>query len=592
MLSLYLGAFIYGADFSDLQDGDISKRATDCTDETINDAFHLWFAKLSKQTWNIHSRTDIRKGYAAMLDSIIVENVERRAALFRKCKVPPKYFRDTFVSKEGIEDMNFFFVRDLSRLVQLKSDFYTKVVNVHHNMDREDELKITFYDWVKLGRDCGDSTDFSMADYAYRTNPKRIIGVDKRQPLTSDFLWQSLEMTSGYVPPIIDYSKIKGDDSVSGLPRPIRMKFSPTPDLDLVLERSKSMYEARQREKEETDSFIEEDYGNGIGFYGELRKRSRTDSTSSEGEEISKKMCLGSTTSVFRDERMIHTELCPDECTRFTDLEKCERLWFINNLKGAEFKNEFDWLDAEVRRFMSDEYHFEMCTWCGDPYSVLNFMRMAYSGSTPKGIIDKMLKFCSFHCFSERVAYQMQVGRYADLRDTEFDRVHCSACNTSTYEFTQPGNSWRCLDYFYGRQYHTGHSERLPVCSDECFIYLSNKINEKNHYKRSLFNRYLFACNTCLSCSKMLIPSEKICHLRNFPRLGWAFCCFNSSCIFKSLYLSMPLDPLKDSYFMSSSVPVPFDRLVPDRQAEVLKSFNVKMLSSASGGRFILTILE
>lgn len=600
------------ADFSMFENGN-ERSGANLDDPNVSDAFALWFAKVSRGM-TTSKKMDMRKGYAAMLDSIIVENIDSRAAAFRKAKIPPKYFRSLqheFGHSIRDNEFNIFFLRDLTRCINQKAEFYNYAVVLLSNEkpvpEYYDVMRIykmgypsTQEDFASLSTMSSSTSTVHVSDYAYVMEPKRIKMFDSRNFVSRDYLWSNLEMTSGYVPPSssIDYSKLKGNMYVKEIgPRPIVMKFSTVPDPDLRLMKSERAYEKRVKERNE--------YGDGgkgvdgifhVRFYDEVVKRERSLSESSEEEERNKKICLGSCRpSAMRDEKFIHTIHCPDSCFDLTPLEKCERLWFINKLKGADFKNEFDWLDAEVRRFMSDEYHFESCLNCGEAYSVLNFMKMSYSGSTPAGIIDKMLKFCSYTCFSECVAYHSQAVAYDDLRNTTFDRMQCSACSKITYSFCEPGNSWRCLDYFYGKV-NTGQSERLPVCSDECFIYLTNKIHEKNEYKRSFTNLCIFSFYTCVACSKTLLPTKKMCHFRNFPRLPWAFCCYDASCISVALYMSMPMDPRKDHYFLAPSIPIPFDRLGKNRgdehHADVLRAFNVKLISSGSGGRFILSILE
>jgi hypothetical protein len=298
---------------------------------------------------------------------------------------------------------------------------------------------------------------------------------------------------------------------------------------------------------------------------------------------------------------MIHTGFCCDEYQAEDILLSSERLWFIKNIEGMD--EEYRWVDARVRRNVTDMYHFECCNWCGESYTILNYMKLRSARSKgrkgdtiPSRILDWMRYFCSYSCFDKMIVDFMRYEDHKSLIETKFEKMICCACEKVTYNFSDPDNTWRYMDYHMPGNtnlFLTQNTDMMPVCSNDCFIYLKHKIEEKRNMRLGATTLSIFSFYTCFYCSKLLFPSSKICCYRSFPRLPAAFSCYSSDCIAGVLTASLPMDPLVDPHFMISSIAPPYDVSIEGSAAlHNLKLSNLFKVSSGNGGRFTLSILE
>lgn len=591
-----------------------------CDDAVVQSALKKWCNSVMKKTKRSSFGVPHRgmnllqhEGYRALLHAMDVEVCMGRTSISRKTKVSLRYIRSVW-TEEMEKEVNVWALKDINRVVEMKAYFYERKYKF-------DMYQMSYFDWVlKMGDSNApfhgkylptyeEMKSGLGVDYAFKPNPKRIKMVDERQRIClSNMLYNDLGMTSGFVPvvPVYNHKTVPSTRSCCSS-RPVVVKYSAVPDFDEKLEESKRQY--LKRKEIQHEQYLKEhvskvrSISSSSYFIEELSKKERSMSDSSEDIEEEKKCCHEDLKFGMRDQQMIHHSFCEefnnDEYDSEATLKDAERLWFISNI--PELEVEHKWLDAKVRRSMTDFYSFDYCECCTESYVILNYMKMrshAYKffhyADVPKKIVDIMGRFCSYTCFYTFVLSQAAYERDQYLSLTHLERTFCAFCNKSTYSYSECGNTWRKVQFFG----HNGESEILAFCSDDCFIYF-----DRRHNDRKLLAKLggqtvaTFSFFTCFSCSKILLPSETIVHFRNFPRIAWAFCCYEENCIANTLKVSIPTNPLHDNYFMSSSVPVPFDRIdgleSHDPQVYVtLRALKVKEMSSCSGGRFILTILE
>lgn len=592
-----------------------------CGDVIVKSAFKKWCNSVMNKNKlrslrNVDSalvsvNLKIQQGFRALLHATDIEVCMGRNSIGRKIKVSPFYMRKVWT--EDVEnEVNVWFLKDLTRVVEMKSYFFQRKFKFDMNQK-------SYYDWVFLMNEKGNSFSSQHlptfdeikagmgVDYAFRSNPKRIKLVDERERVcVSHILYNNIGMTSGFVGNNIIYDSRKSTPSSRHCcsSRPVVLKFSTVPTFEEKLEESKRNYLKRKEiEKNKYFELVHHSLSSTTIFIEELSKKERSISESSEEIEEEKKCCHEDLKFGMRDQQMIHHSFCEmmntDVYDSETTLRDAERLWFINKI--PELSLEHTWLDAKVRRSMTDFYNFDCCRWCEEEYTILNYMKMrsnAYKfnrhSEVSQKIVDLMSRFCSYYCFNSMVLGEAAYFRDQDLRLTNLERTFCAFCNKSTFSYQEIDNSWRKVEFYA----HRGESEILAFCSDECFIYF-----DRRHTDRKILTKVggqtiaNFSFFTCFSCSKILLPSEKVVHFRNFPRIAWAFCCYDDDCISHVLKVSIPTNPLSDICFLSPSVPIPFDRIdgleSHDPQVHAtLRALKVSEMSSCSGGRFILTILE
>lgn len=596
--------------------------ASMCDDPVIQSAIKKWCNNVMKKNKSrsfkkfnetgIQLNLKIQQGYNAFLHATDVEVCMGRTSIGRKIKVSPFYMCKVW-SEEVENEVNVWALKDINRVIEMKSYFYFHKFKFDMN-------EKTYYDWVSTMNQHGNGfSSYHLpsfeeikiglgVDYAFRSNPKRIKLVDERERVCiSNVLYNNIGMTSGFVgdKTVYDTRKTTPSSRHCCSSRPVILKFSTVPAFEEKLEESKRNYLKRKEllKNKFVDVVFIPSLSSTSVFVEELSKKERSISESSEEIEEEKKCCHEDLKFGMRDQQMIHHSMCEmmelDLYDSEATLRDAERLWFIN--KFPELSMEYTWLDAKVRRSMTDFYNFDSCRWCEEEYTVLNYMKMrsnAYKfhrhSEVSQKIVDLMSRFCSYYCFNSMVLGEASYFRDQELRLTNLERTFCAFCNKSTFSYNEKENTWRKVEFFA----HKGGSEILAFCSDECFIYFDRRHNDRKILtKLSGQCIAFFSFFTCLHCSKILLPSEKVIHFRNFPRIPWAFCCYDDDCVSSVLKISIPTNPLFDNYFMSPSVPVPFDRIdglephEPQVQA-TLRALKVKEMSSCSGGRFILTILE
>lgn len=615
-----------------------------CEDMVVNSAFKGWANSVlgkpkgaSRSLKQINNATidkmlHIHKGYASFQHAIQVEVSGGRNSTAKKCKATPWYINKVWSTFDE-KMVNVWAIRDLNRVIEMKKYFLDHDIKFYLNGK-------SYYEWVVMLNECGHSfpmfdtthtlhhvptlDDVSAGvgvgcgmgvDYAYRVNPKRIKMVDERKRVClENIAFNQLEMTSGFVGG--DKRKMRYDSN-STTPstrfnctsRPIVVKYASVPAFEDKLEQSKKAYLKRKANKMEQECRVESDMRTSFGVSMAVRERSISES--SDEFLVERKCCSHDLSRGMNDERMIHSFMCTEfsevdrdrmfDSTTEATLKDAERLWFINKIPELSF--EYAWLDAKVRRGMTDWYSFGCCQWCREEYTILNFMKMQshvrkfeHYGDVNGKSVDMMKSYCSYSCYNNTVIEWDKYNRDQDLCLTKFDRVRCTVCCKSTYSYCEPDNTWRTVNY--RDCFNSCEIEFLPICSDECYLLFIWKSDQRKILAKSGEQTIAnFTFYTCFSCSKLLLPNQKVVHFRNFPRVCWAFCCYDEKCVEKVLRVVCPMNPVDDYYFKMPSVPVPFDRVDgketchPVVQA-TLRELNVKEMSSASGGRFILTILE
>lgn len=610
-----------------------------CEDVVVNSAFKGWAnsvlgkpkgASRSLKGINnaqVEKALHIHKGYASFLHAIQLEVCGGRNSTAKKCKVTPWYVHNVWSTFDE-RMVNVWAIRDINRVIEMKKYFVDHGIKFYLNGK-------SYYEWVLMLNECGHSfpmfdtvhtlhhvptfEDVSVGmgvDYAFRVNPKRIKMVDERKRVClENIAFNQLGMTSGFIGG--DKRKMKYD-SRSTVPssrfnctsRPIVIKYSTVPTFEDKLEKSKRSYLKRKSDQYERETLADTPVVTVFGASLCVKERSLSESSDSLNGE--RQGCHHDLKMGMNDEKFIHSFMCPEfkeeDRDRIFDsdttatLKDAERLWFINKIPELSF--EYSFLDAKVRRSMTDWYSFDCCKWCEEEYTVLNYMKMrshsvkfGHFANVGKKSVDMMGMYCSYTCYNSMVIELDKYNREQDLVFTKFDRVMCTICSKSTYSYCEPGNTWRTVNYreCFG---NANESEILPICSDDCYLLFMWKNEQRKVLSRSGEQTIAnFSFYTCFSCSKILLPNQKVVHFRNFPRVCWAFCCYDGKCVEKVLKTACPMNPIDDMYFLAPSIPVPFDRVDgketchPIVQA-TFKSLNVKEMSSASGGRFILTILE
>lgn len=562
-------------------------RASSTSDEIIIKGLKKWSSFIFPKS-SIFKK---HASYVATLDSIVVENVEPSFSQFKKSKLAPKHLRRMMDDIKN--DMLHF---DPLMLKHILLAQVNKIEFVRHHMT----IRYPMYDFFSWLRERGiQIEDFEMSlDYDWHPSSRRFLLRDKRSRVPAvDALNSFMSMTSGYVPPNPIYSSTSTPcGRYYHSSRPILLTYSQVPTFEEKLAASRRAYEDRKKLQRNEHSFDNTSFASFI----EVRTRSKSEEDIHMHE--CKLQCCSDMSSLTatRDEKMIHTGFCSDHYQDEDILLSSERLWFINNVEGMH--DEYRWLDAKVRQNMTDVYHFECCSWCGEPYNILNFMKLRSARSRgrkedtiPSRVLDWMRYFCSYTCLDKMVIDFMRYESQKDLTQTRFDKVVCTACEKVTYNFTDPENTWKYMDYRSPSNMNlflTQELDMMPVCSDDCFIYLKHKIKEKRKLRFCSTILAIFSFYTCFTCSKILLPSTKICCYRSFPRLPAAFSCYSSDCIAGVLRASMPIDPLTDPHFMASSLAPPFDILPSVEGSSMLHKLNLYKVSSGNGGRFTLSILE
>jgi hypothetical protein len=562
-------------------------RASSTTDEVIIKGLKKWSAFIFPKSFLFKKHAS----YAAALDSIIIEEVEPSFSQFKKSKLAPKHLQ-----KMTQDIKNNMFRFDPFMLKRILLAQVNKIEFVRHCNKHPYPIS-DFFIWVKeRGVQIKDFN--TSVDYVWNASSRRFLLHDKRsRVLAVDVLNSFVSMTSGYVPPNPIYSSTStpcGRYYQSS--RPILLTHSQVPTFEERLTASKRAYEDRKKIQRNENLFDNTTFASFIA----IRERSKCEEDI-HMQECRMRCCSDiSNPNATRDKKMIHTGFCSDQYQDEDILLSSERLWFINNVEGMH--EEYRWLDAKVRQNMTDVYHFDCCSWCGEPYKILNFMKLRSARSRgrkedtiPSRVLDWMRYFCSYSCLDKMIIDFMRYESQKDLNQTKFDKVVCSACEKVTYSFSDPENTWKYMDYSSPsntKLFLTHEMDMMPVCSDDCFIYLRSKINEKRKLRFSATTLATFSFYTCFTCSKILLPTSKICCYRSFPRLPAAFSCYSSDCIAGVLCASMPIDPLTDPHFMASSLAPPFDILPSVEGSSMLQKLNLYKVSSANGGRFTLSILE
>lgn len=565
----------------------IGFRASSTVDDVVIKGLKKWSAFIFPKSTLFKKHAS----YVATLDSIIIEEVEPSFSQFKKSKLAPKHLRRM---TEDIKNDMFNFDSLMLKhilLAQVNKIEFVRYCKIHLY------ASFDFFTWIKQR---GLSTDDlnSNVDYVWHPSSRRFLLRDKRSRVPAvDALNSFMSMTSGYVPPNPVYSSISTPcGRYYHSSRPILLTHSQVPDFEEKLASSMRAYEDRKKVQRNAHSFDNTTFASFIS----VRERSRSEEDV-HMQECKVQCCSDiSNPNVPRDEKMIHTGFCCDHYNDEDILLSSERLWFINNVDGMH--EEYRWLDAKVRHNMTDVYHFECCSWCGESYNILNYIKLRSSRSRgrkedviPSRILDWMRYFCSYSCLDKMIVDFMRYESQKDLIQTKFDKVVCSACEKVTYSFSDPENTWKYMDYKYPSNtnlFITQGADMMPVCSDDCFIYLKRKINEKRTLHFCATTLAIFSFYTCFTCSKILLPTSKICCYRSFPRIPTAFSCYSSDCIAGVLHASMPIDPLTDPYFMASSLAPPFDILPSVEGSSMLQKLNLYKVSSGNGGRFTLSILE
>lgn len=569
-------------------------------DEVVNESLSKWtesWLPKAKKRRTTEYLLDLMKkkqsGYRAMQHAISVNKISGRMSIARKHKLEKK---KSFKLMFNVDDVNVYALKDINRSIQLKV-YYVNFV------EKFSKKYFTFYDWSREVLHCGGTLNAIIGDgvgvdYNVKINPLRAKFVDNRVIFCDKARAEVVNrghFASGFVPYNIKYdSRTCPSTRFFCSARPIVMKYSTVPDSEEKLNNSMFGYKLRKEVSTEEDFEFESEFVEG------LKKKIRSVSEASERDEENKRCCQHDLHSSFLDDKMIHHSFCSEFNIDEDDIHiESMRLWFISNL--TNFEEECAWLDAKLRRSLCDIYHFESCSWCEKSYEVLNYLLLRSSCRkdkdcrVPLNIVNMMSKFCSYSCFNSVVSSDCAYNIDQDLRLVNLYRSICFVCQKSTYNFCDPGNTWRAFHFRLG--FGVSDFDFVPICSDDCSFYLENKISEFKSYKVSSTVQAIFGFYTCFCCSRILLASDTVVHFRNFPRLPWAYCCYNPSCISKTLSFSCPGDPLRDHYFLAPSVPFPFDRvdgLEPHQDVveATLRAFNVKHMSSCSGGRFILTILE
>ncbi len=551
-------------------------RASSCEDQVIIKGLKKWciLALSNQSAYKKHA------SYVTLLDSIIVEDIDHSFSQFSKSKLTPRYLRK--MTDQGKADC----VKINPVMIKLVFVAQVNKIEFIRYKDANPSSAMDYFSWSY--HHAHRVNDFiTHIDYVWHPLSHKYLLMDKRSRVpASDALNSYLAMTSGYVPPTPIYSeKTTPCGRYFHTSRPIIRYHSQVPALEERLSASNRAYEERKRLQSNADSI------DNISFSSFVIMRERSRSMDEDVMRERKVQCRKdiSDPNSSRDEKMIHTGFCCDEYQNEDINRSSERLWFINKMDGME--EEHSWLDAKVRREMSDIYHFDSCCWCGEGYEVMNYMKLRSARSKvriedtiPSRVLDWMRHYCSYTCFDKMVVDFMKYEQQKSLIETEFNKVICTGCSNVTYDFTNLDNTWRYADF--------GSMDRLPICGDDCFIYLKSRIEEKRNLKMSATNLAIFSFHTCFSCSKLLLPSSKICKYRSFPRMPTAFSCYSSDCIAGVLHASMPSDPLLDRHFLAPSLEPPFDVLMSVEGSSILHRLNAKRVSSGSGGRFTLSILE
>lgn len=551
----------------------------DVEDKVLLAAMNEWTKspkRRSASDINFYSHCEVK----VLISNIGYEVVSSNAHGAYKSRLPFKRSRVTFSDYEVENDMA---MHDICVSVALKKAFIDMDLKRHVEGNE-------FYRWLRsYGRQPEDYKfvlrDYTIsADYTFVT-PQRILFRDKRSIVcANDIIYSALQMTSGHVPDA-GRRPILLKKHTFGFPKPIVNLFSSTQDDELTILKSKNQYELRKVEPSIVDII---------------------DSVSTQ--KLMRKINCTMEISVpsYLDLQMMHSDDCYGETNKH--IRKCyHRLWFLN--KVPTLKIEYDRLYAKWQRRSNDPSFF-ICKHCDDCYVIYNWKDVDEWDSSI-GLARKMSSFCSYYCFNEFCLMKERKERFQEIRMSNMVRVFCPACEASCYMSVEEHansdpmsrflNSWRML------KVHDGHfSYERYVCSDDCQLYLRKKLSDKQSYimaRNNLVKAMVTANNdlivrdtcptisgtmfrfyTCFHCCKILHPGlGKICHFRNFPRLGWAYTCYNKECVLRFLHASLPVRLFEDSLFFASG---------DGSEAISLGIPSQKQMSSFNGRRFTLTIFE
>lgn len=558
------------------------------TDPIVLDALDRWNVSVKRRTdskSNFYPHCEI----ALVKSNTAQERVESTAAF--KSRVPFK--RSRIMANHAVE--NDMAIRDICISIALKRAFIDYA-------DRMSYDPHNFYYWLMSYGIPKSEFDVLVYDYTisadYKTVSKnRIVFTDKRGILNSnDVIYCKLAMTSGFVPAkCVTRCSVGDKKSTFGFPKPIMNMFATVPSDETKLWTSQNKYSMKKcsAPSESFSDIVDRCYVNKV-----MRRVN----------------CMSEMTDTeFLDLKMVHTDECYGE--KYKHVRKSyHRLWFINKI--PTLSQEYDRLFAKWQR-RAEDVSFFICKHCDDTFPIHNYHSI-YCWDQDLKMQDKMVSFCSYYCYNAFISSKQKYERVEEIRlGINLCRMFCPACQASCYlphESSKPADamgrffdSWRWVKVFD----NCFNFESL-VCSDDCEVFLRRRIADRQQFTMGRNNlvKAMVTCDnnvivrdttpslsspmfrfyTCFNCCRILHPGlKKICHFKNFPRIAWAYTCYDAECVFRFLMSSMPIRLFHDELFFSSaSTPAPSS--LPSAESSCLDCQNT--VSSGSGHRFTLTIFE
>ena len=547
-----------------------------------------------------------QRGFDAMQshsDAAIVRDSMGEERISHLTAVKSKSFKRSRITPQDWEVDNDMAIRDICISMALR-----RVYIRYHMWDSSVSDSEDFYAWLMLFD--RDSHQFEyiiageriLADYRIKS-PAETVFCDRRNILNSvDVVCNPMQMTSGYVPPYVDYRSLRGKNITFGFPKPIFTSFSTVPADEATLRKSEHWYRIRKEVPHiySIASMVDQCYA--IKFMRNLNCSHEIE----RGEDADLLMCHLKECYQLREDYV-------SICKSYT------RMWFLN--KVPEFNLEYNAMFAKWQRKGGDVAFF-ICKECDESYVMHDYKNVEKWDTLH--LRKKMESFCSFHCFNQCCMKRVKSELKAELAMLTDSRVFCSACQNSCFippPYTNDVmdryfDSWRHVNFGMGAGGKGVSSFYLMAwaCSDECQLFMRKKLGDKNQFilarnsmvKAALstsgklmvrdtcgsLSGPLFRFYTCFSCTKVLHPGVgKICHFRNFPRLQWAYTCHDADCIAELLHTALPVRALFGSLVLESAAasppthPSPLDRIEDAFAAQ-------KHMSSESGRRFTLSIFE
>lgn len=535
----------------------------------------------SANNFNTHGEATL------LMNNIMQETLSSNS--MHKCRVPFKRSRVNFKDYDIENDMA---LRNICFSLALKRSF----------LDTDHMWKATpceFYRWLRAYGVGHKDYEFLLRDYTLSVDykfvsPLKIEFVDKRNIVNAnDIIYSCIQMTSGYVSDAC--RKLADRRTTFGFPKPIMNLFASIPSDEVKLWQSKNNYSMRKKDC-------------ACLSFSESVDRCYM------SKVLRKVHCLVEVKDpTFLDTQMLHLDECYDDSEGDKRLRKSYcRLWFLR--KVPELIKEHERLDAKWRR-RSKSHDFFICKQCEDAYVLFDWDNVDIWDQDTK-LARKMNAFCSYYCYNEYILALQMKQRKEEVQQYTMSRTFCPACQKSCYipieDMLENDPMARFVDGWRMVNIHDGHfNYKRAVCSDECHLYVKKKIGEKQSYVMARNNLVkamvtangeiivrdtsptivgtLFRFYTCFNCCRILHPGlGKICHFRNFPRIPWAYTCYDKACISRLLHVAFPVCLFEDSQFFATGHSSPAG---VEPCLSMWDTFQ-KQISSANGRRFTLTIFE